>query len=899
MLTSFRWDAPIEISGAVYQALHKIDSLRHLRVRLDISQSPKMIIRHGLPPNHPPPPGPNNAQIADAFSTYNPYPHPGMAPASSGSHPGPSAAKLSNVKRKKVGGNGGCNYWANPRMFSGFKHLSTLSIMGMSSLDCLAEIAECIKASSATLKCLTLTLSTELARKARKPATVNPDPEDPSDTELDDDELLNDPTLAPTTTATAQSPPMNEADIRKEKLAQEGILATVFDLQSVAVEGKKIEKKMSLWDCNLPEQDSEVISRQFSTLMKSLLDEVASDSSSAPGGATLDRFKMIKEVAEMFISNQSLQKKASKEQCKPPALSTKKSGSKSKPLNPLASDFKVSDPNVSGLSAASEWDSYLSSPTTSPFDVTTGSFPSAGAPKQYPASGFSTNGPPVYTVPSAPNSNSMSLVEQFLALPSKQISQQKQVANNAQKLAQLKQFQAHKVQIQQAQQVQAPGYTSPYYGEPYPPPLPSNPILPYPPSLGSSSGTHDTAGVGTDTYNPNTGTTHASTNGLSSGGPPSPINISHQAQNGLSSVSKKAKAKPAKAKKPLPIKSAVVADSDDEMENAAKISPAATQSFFAADHSSEPPEDAMDVDMEHPDEEIQELGEDQEILPEAEEIEVLTPRKRAKIGSLDAKAPVVPAYNGRSSSTQADAATTGEAVTSEEEMQAYIRTTHGLHLETLGLEWIPLKPSIVARALDLSVLKSITLLEVGPQDAFWTLLARLQSASPDIAFKSIHTDNVSQPFVKFLASFDGLEELFMHERPLKQGEEAAASASVGTVMIRKLALQRHISTLKRLMIRNERNESWDVDTKTMQFLAVKGTELRELSMSLNLKTYVRYPLIPWYKANQNSMSLCNILLPSKISTHCISLFFAPQIEIWSCKMKASTSPLTACHTVAT
>lgn len=899
MLTSSRWDAPIEISGAVYQVLHKIESLRHLRVRLDVSPSPKMVIRHGLPPNHHSPPGPNNTQIANAFSTYTPYPHPGMASASSGSHPGQSATKFNNVKRKKVGGNGGCNYWANPRMFSGFKHLSTLSLVGISSLDCLAEIAECIKASSATLNSLTLTLSMDLARKARKPATVNPDLEDPSDTELDDDEPLNDPTLPPATTATAQPPPVNEADIRKEKLAQESILATVFNLQSVAVEGKKIEKKLSLWDSNLPEQDSEVISRQFSTLMKSLLDEVASDSSSASGGATLDRFKMIKEVADMFISNQSLQKKAPKEQSKPSALSAKNTGSKSKPLNPLASDFKISDVNVSGFPAASEWDSYIPSPTTSSFDVTSGSSPSTGASKQYPAIGFSTNGPTGFTVPSAPNTSFMSLVEQPVASPSKQISQQKQAPNNAQKLAQLKQLQAHKAQVQQAQQVQAPGYTSPYYGGSYPPPLPSNSILPYPPSLSSTPGIYDPAGGGPYTYSLNTGTTPASTNGLSSGGPPSPSNVTTQAQNGLSSASKKGKAKAAKAKKSLPIKSAVAADSDEEMENAAKVSPGATQPFFAADQPSEPPEDAMDVDMEHPDAEIQELGEDQEMLPEAEEIDVLTPRKRAKIGGLNTKVPVISAYDGQSSTTQAEAATTGEAVTSEEEMQAYIRTTHGLHLDSLALEWVPLKPSIVARALDLSVLKHLTLLEVGTQDALWTLLARLQSASPDIAFKSIHTDNVSQPFVKFLATFDGLEELFMHERPLKPGEEAAASPSVGTVMIRKLALQRHISTLKRLMIRNERNESWDVDTKTMQFLAVKGTQLRELAMSLNLKTYVRHPLIPWYKANKTSMSSCNTSLPSRISTHCISLLFAPRIEMRYFRMKASVSPSTACHTVVT
>jgi len=832
MLTPPRWDAPIEISGAVYQALHKIDSLRHLRVRLDVSPSPKMIIRHGVPPNHHPPPGTNATQLPDPFPNYIPY--PGPTTSSLGTYSGQSATKLSNVKRKKVGSSGGCNYWANPRMFSGFKHLSTLSFMGMSNLDCLAEIAECIKSSSTTLNYLTLTLSTDLARKARKPAAVNLDLEDHSDTELDDDELLNDPILPATTTATSQPPPSNEADIRKEKLAQESILATIFDLQSVAAEGKKIEKKLSLWDYVPSEQDSEAISRQFSTVMKSLLDEAASDPGSASSGATLDRFKTIKEVAEMFIANQSLQKKALKEQSKPLAPSTKKCGPKSKPLNPLASDFKASDFSLSGFSAASEWGSLLSNPTASLFDATSGSALNNGTPQQYPASGFSTSGPPVS---GPPNTGFLPLIAQSMASPSKQISQQ--LSNNAQKLAHLKQFNAHKAQIKQAQQVQAQNYMSPYHSGPYPPPPPSNPTLPYPPSLSSSPSIYDAAGGGPYAYNPATGTTHASANGLSFEGPPSPSNITNQAQNGTSSVFKKAKAKSWKAKNPLPTKSAVVADSDDEMDIAAKTTPAAAQPFFAAEPPSEPLEDSMDIDMEHPDEDIQELGEDQEVLPETEEVGVPTPRKRAKFGSMGPQAHVNTNYDGPSSSTQPEAATIEEAMTSEEEMQAYIRTTHGLHLESLALDWVPLKPSVVARALDLSVLKHITLLEVGPQDAFWTLLTRLQSASPEIAFRSIHTDNVSQPFVKFLATFEGLEELFMHERAVKQGEEAATAPGFGSSMIRKLALQGHISTLKRLMIRNERNESWDVDTKTLQFLAVKGIELRELAMSLNMKTYVR------------------------------------------------------------
>lgn len=725
--------------------------------------------------------------------------------------------KYSNAKRKKTSGNGAYNYWANPRMFSGFKHLSTLSLMSMSNLDCLPEIAECIKASSATLKCLTLTLSTDLASRARKPTAVNHDMEDPSDTELDDDELLNDPVLPPATTV--PPPPTNEADIRKEKLAQESILATIFDLQSVAVEGKKIEKKLLLSDQISSEKESEVVSRQVSTLMKSLLAEVASESGSAMNGASLEKFKMIKEVAEMYISNQNQQTKITKEQPKPPPPPTKKLGSKSKPLNPLASDFKASG-IASQPAGAHDWDSYFaSSPVNPSFD----GLPFVGSPG-YPSSNI-------------PNAGFLSMLSKSKPPSSQPIPKQKmpQWNPNAQSLPQI---------IQEAKQKQAEAYTSPYSAQSHPPPLPPSPFYPYQPKSNKVTGLYDTSG----SYNQNaaSGNAYPSLNGLLSGSPPSPSEFNFQPQEGASNVLKKVKAKSQKSKKQLPAKG----NSDDDfsynmdaaIDAAAKSSPNATQPFFAVQPLSEPLEDAMDVDMEHPDEDAQESGEDQEILPEAEETDVPTPRKRAKTGSVGPRPPVIPAHDGIPSSSQGEAAMKVEAVTPEEEMQAYIRTTHGLHLELLALEWVPLKPSIVARALDLSVLKHLTLLEVGPQDAFWTLLTRLQGASPEILLKSIHTDNVSQPFVKFLATFAGLEELFMHERAAKQGDENAAPPVVGTTMIRKLALQQHISTLKRLMIRNERNESWDVDTKTLQLLAVKGTQLKELAVSLNMKTFVSVSL---------------------------------------------------------
>lgn len=828
MLNPPRWDVPIEISGAVYQALHKIENLRHLRVRLDVSPSPKMVIRHGLPSHHHPATGANPIPTTQQFPNYvqSLPPVPGIAPTSSGPHPGQSTTKSGNVKRKKFGGSGGYSYWANPRTFSGFRHLNTLSLVAVSNLDCLGEIAECIKASSATLKCLTLTLSTDLARKARKPASVNPDTDDPSDTELEDDELMNDPLMPPTTTATTQPPPTNEADIRKERLAQESILATVFGLQSVALEGKKLEKKLSLWDTAPNDKDSELFTREFSLLMKTLLDEVVTDAGSASSAATLDRFKIIKEVADMYLTNQNMQKKALKEHFNPQAPSTKKPDFKSKPLNPLASDFKAPVVITDLPPGGSKWDNYFSGVNSA--NLSLGSPSASGTTMQHPYPGF-LNGDGLLSTAAKSKT-----YQPYKPMPLPQshwnhnTEDKKQHQESiAKEIAELHEFQKLYAQtVQKQKQLEDQMQASPLL------PLP---FKPHPPDFESNGWSGDFIdGMGSSYLD-----YPSSANGPSLGSPLISSDTPEKVQSGPS----KAKAKASKPKKKIAqSKAAVVADSDDETDPLGETPGPSTKPFFAAETSSGTIEEAMDVDMEHPDEETQELGEDQEILPEAEDNEVHTPRKRAKTGSIGEDIPLFAPYSESSpivSQAETEARTVAMEVTSEEEMQAYVRKAHGLHLTTLALEWVPLKPSIVARALDLSVLKHITLLEVGSQDAFWTLLTRLQVSTPGTAFKSIHTDNVSGPFLKFLGTFEGLEELYMHERAIKQGEDAVATASVSITLIRKLALQRHISSLKRLMLRNERNEQWDVDRKTLQFMGMKGKDLRELAMSLNMKTYVR------------------------------------------------------------
>lgn len=793
ILETFHWDAPIEISGAVYQALHKIRSLRCLRIRLDISPSPKLILRSG-----PSPPNPSIAmqqamqaqmQNQATLSTIPPQfvpPPPGPASASM---PFPSnlANKVGNIKRKKAGGNGGFNYWANGRAFSGFKSLHTLTLVGMSNHDCLSEIAECIKASSASLKCLTLSLSTELARKSRKPVPVNnPELDDPSDTEMDDEDELSQPPQPPTGTSQAATT-TNEADIRKEKLAQESMLAKVFDLQSVSAEGKRLEKTLSLPGGQFrEEEDSQENIRMVNQLMKSLMDSpLAAGSDASSLEMRLQHLKMIKDAAERYISNQETQKKKLlTEQSKPPTPTPKKASSK--PLNPLASGFKPSTSNKVPSIIDPDFES-LSSPATPYFPPGPGDSSSNAMAKPFSPSGGFPSLEPSTLLSCLPGSSS-----------SKSASSQP--------------------------------YSSPYVAASYP-------VSPYEHSNHSTTGLHSPLG-----YPP---PLQASSGGSWAIPPPNKDTLPSVHKH-ASNVGQSQKTKHKPPKKPIPAKKGYPSSSEDESEGT-KTPPSAPQPFFAASGDTEALEGSMDVDMEHPDEDTTDLGEDQEMIAGSEgSEETATPRKRAKVGLVEigsssntaGQEPNLPAEDNSSPTMSTD-----------EAMQAYIRATHGLQLEELSLEWVPLKASIVARALDLSVLKRLTLLEVGPQDAFWTLLVRLQNVTQITAFKSIHTDNVSLPFVKFLATFEGLEELFMLERNKKQAAEPESESTVTISTIRKGILRKHMPTLQRVSLRNERNEHWDVDPKTLRCLAIKGTKLRELAFSLSLKTYhILMQLLPHLKS---------------------------------------------------
>jgi hypothetical protein len=177
----------------------------------------------------------------------------------------------------------------------------------------------------------------------------------------------------------------------------------------------------------------------------------------------------------------------------------------------------------------------------------------------------------------------------------------------------------------------------------------------------------------------------------------------------------------------------------------------------------------------------------------------------------------------------------------DQSVKDYIRSTRKIPLRSLSLYLTPIRPSVLDRALDLTTLHRITLLNVGPQAAFWTLMSNTNKKNP-VQLKKIYTDNVTTEFLSFISEIDGLTEIFMLERTSKSKVESLApKTTVGIEDIRKSVLRKHATTLKKLMIKNENDYSWDVNGKSVRILTKKARNMTELAVCVDLKTFVSPP----------------------------------------------------------
>jgi hypothetical protein len=171
----------------------------------------------------------------------------------------------------------------------------------------------------------------------------------------------------------------------------------------------------------------------------------------------------------------------------------------------------------------------------------------------------------------------------------------------------------------------------------------------------------------------------------------------------------------------------------------------------------------------------------------------------------------------------------------------YLRSTRGLALQSLSIYLIPVKASVLSRAVDLCTLRRLTLLNVGPQAPIWAHLTKENKESP-LALRKIFTDNVSVPFLTFVSQLDELHELFILERDSKYKPESFAPKTTTTIdQIRRMVLRKHMHTLKRLMIKNQLDHNWDMDEKTILLICGRAKRLQELAGNMGIKAVVSTP----------------------------------------------------------
>lgn len=165
----------------------------------------------------------------------------------------------------------------------------------------------------------------------------------------------------------------------------------------------------------------------------------------------------------------------------------------------------------------------------------------------------------------------------------------------------------------------------------------------------------------------------------------------------------------------------------------------------------------------------------------------------------------------------------------------YTLNTRGIGLHSLSIHLVPIKPSVLAKAIDLHSLKQITLLNVGEQRRFWTIMMKENKLKP-LSLRKVFTDDVCLQFLQLVSELDQVEEVFMLQRSLKHKPESLAPKPETTIaQIRKFVLKKHLPTLKGLMIKNEADNSWDVDWKIVELICRRGKALEELAVTMGMR----------------------------------------------------------------
>ncbi|TGO48882.1 hypothetical protein BOTNAR_0454g00010 [Botryotinia narcissicola] len=134
--------------------------------------------------------------------------------------------------------------------------------------------------------------------------------------------------------------------------------------------------------------------------------------------------------------------------------------------------------------------------------------------------------------------------------------------------------------------------------------------------------------------------------------------------------------------------------------------------------------DPDDIDIEEPD--------SKELMIDSETVDDVTtePETNSDLGDDSTEKVEQPLKAVETSSNEYVKEIEAPSTNSDKEMKDYVRKSRGLALEDLSLYQIPMKNSVISKAIDIRVLKNITLLSVGSQTTFWNMVARENKVAP-------------------------------------------------------------------------------------------------------------------------------------------------------------------------
>ena len=797
------------MSSQVYDCLGKVAPLQDLSIHLDTTAVPKAVYT-AFNPNIP---GiPSGATQPPLFSASAPYASQYVFPPNTGKVP----KQVTSISR------------GSKRKFSSFQNLRKIQILGIDNLDCLDEISTCLRQSSISLKSLTISLSQQLARKARKSAVGAPNTivvADPLDDEDDD-------ITQPATPQMTPSPPQpTEADVKRERKIQESVLGRILGLETVQLEDKRIDKLLkSAASTMQPTLNND---EQFLQHLKNAVQMMSkTKASGATALQTQTLFSKLDKAVDKYLQY-SVEKKK-KPITKPPAvkpLATAKPNSSALTTSDILSNmlsqpqFPSSSNSIMGSGGYSKnWHPALI-PTPQDFE----DFMSVKYPIPSGYSSYSTKPSSAYPpLPSGPmpGSSTMASGTSMLSEPNSNYlnaayaySAQNGINPSALGLPELSKLSQNDLDLVLStmaakgsftQKAEGPGQDQKWASKYLNKPLPKQKLNPGVFIPQNSIGAYGTSGVG---------------------------------QHGT------------EQKDQIDSESSSSEEEEKGSGNAQDLSSTMPTGIAAAGQE----EDDMDVDMEHPDVIEGDSDGDQDMTLEtseplqvaasppgiesswASEPQVIDEssekgKNRASTNSDPLVEPVTKAtLDPKFGSANESVRPSVENL--EDTMREYIRMNHGFSLENLVLYLVPLRPSVLAKALDLPCLRSISLLSVGPQGAFWKMVGQYQDESVPINLKSIHTDDVSLAFLTCVSKLSTLENLYMLKRDSKDFNCTTTKSPASMDDIHKLALRTQVSRLQRLAIVSD-DDSWDLPCRSIRLITAKGKLMKELAFSVEISDYV-------------------------------------------------------------